>query len=110
MMRDGMYVIRSNDLNSTILVAVAHVRWLTSIRADGRHYPRGRGYCRAWDSEPISGARPPHLPMCDSIDFWICSLTVSKLKLAPFCIGGNSIAVCASFPTSCCTNWKRQNS
>ena len=36
-------------------------------------------------------------------------LTVSRLKLAPFCMGGNSIAVCASFPTSFWTNWKRQN-
>jgi hypothetical protein len=34
----------------------------------------------------------------------------SRLKLAPFCIGGNSIAVCASLPTSSWTNTKRQNS
>ena len=29
--------------------------------------------------------------------FWICSFTASRLKLAPFCIGGNSMAVWASF-------------
>jgi hypothetical protein len=51
-----------------------------------------------------------YFPVCDCMAFWICSLTASKLKLALFCIGGNSIAVCASFPTSCCANWKRQNS
>jgi hypothetical protein len=31
--------------------------------------------------------------------FSICALTASRLKLAPFGIGGNSIAVWASFPT-----------
>src|SRR6185312_17402655 len=51
-----------------------------------------------------------YLPAGDSAAFSICSLTASRLKLAPFCIGGNSIAVWASFATSCWTNWKRQNS
>jgi hypothetical protein len=32
------------------------------------------------------------------------------LKLAPFCMGGNAMAVCASFSTCCCTKTKRQNS
>jgi hypothetical protein len=32
------------------------------------------------------------------------------LKLAPFCIGGYSTAVIASFATCCWTNTKRQNS
>src|SRR3954454_16649430 len=40
----------------------------------------------------------------------IFALTASRLKLAPFCIGGNSIAVIASFSTSCWTKTKRQNS
>ena len=40
----------------------------------------------------------------------IFAFTASRLKLAPFCIGGNSIAVLASFSTSCWTNTKRQNS
>src|SRR6476620_11308082 len=40
----------------------------------------------------------------------IFAFTASRLKLAPFCIGGNSMAVMASFATSCCTNTKRQNS
>ncbi|MGY3494824.1 hypothetical protein ACVW1B_004243 [Bradyrhizobium sp. USDA 4502] len=31
----------------------------------------------------------------------ILAFTESRLKLAPFCIGGNSIAVMASFSTSC---------
>src|SRR5438105_3210466 len=30
-----------------------------------------------------------HLPACDCMAFSICSLTASRLKLAPFCIGGN---------------------
>src|SRR5207302_1510814 len=40
----------------------------------------------------------------------IFPFTASRLKLAPFCIGGNSIAVIASFSTCCWTNTKRQNS
>src|SRR5580704_12722083 len=40
----------------------------------------------------------------------IFAFTASRLKLAPFCIGGNSIAVMASFSTCCWTNTKRQNS
>src|SRR6202011_6283053 len=46
-------------------------------------------------------------------DAWaaaIFAFTASRLKLAPFCIGGNSIAVIASFSTCCWTNTKRQNS
>ena len=31
----------------------------------------------------------------------IFAFTASRLKLAPFCIGGNAIAVMASFSTSC---------
>jgi len=46
---------------------------------------------------------------CAAIAFSICSLTASRLKLAPFCMGGNSIAVWPSFATSCCTNTPRQN-
>src|ERR1700688_86031 len=47
-----------------------------------------------------------------AIDAWaaaIFTFTASRLKLAPFCIGGNSIAVMASFSTCCWTNTKRQN-
>jgi len=62
------------------------------------------------DALDLGRHRAFYLPACDCIAFSICSLTVSRLKLAPFCIGGKSIAVWASFPTSCCTNWKRQNS
>src|SRR5215218_7332082 len=40
----------------------------------------------------------------------IFAFTASRLKLAPLCIGGNSIAVMASFSTCCWTNTKRQNS
>src|SRR6185312_7172385 len=39
---------------------------------------------------------------CAAIAFSICAFTASKLKLAPFCMGGNSIAVWASFATCCC--------
>src|SRR5262245_20310717 len=51
-----------------------------------------------------------YFPEGDCIALSICSFTASRLKLAPFCIGGKSIAVCASLPTSCCTSTKRQNS
>src|SRR5215510_2132409 len=40
----------------------------------------------------------------------IFAFTASRLKLAPFCIGGNSMAVMASFTTSCWTHTNRQNS
>src|SRR3954469_7980814 len=40
----------------------------------------------------------------------ILAFTASRLKLAPFCIGGNSTAVIASFSTCPWTNTKRQNS
>jgi hypothetical protein len=49
-------------------------------------------------------------PECECSAFWICSFTASMLKLAPFCIGGNSIRVWAALATSCCTKTKRQNS
>src|SRR5436190_2324184 len=45
-----------------------------------------------------------------ALDASIFAFTASRLKLAPFCIGGNSTAVVASFSTSCWTNTKRQNS
>src|ERR1700730_6210948 len=40
----------------------------------------------------------------------IFAFTASRLKLAPFCIGGNSTAVTASFSTWSWMNTKRQNS
>lgn len=40
---------------------------------------------------------------CAAITFSIWSFTASRLKLAPFCIGGNSIAVWASLATCCWT-------
>jgi len=49
-------------------------------------------------------------PAWAAIAFWIDALTASRLKLAPGCMGGKSIAVCATFATSCWTNTKRQNS
>lgn len=39
-----------------------------------------------------------------------CFLTASRLNEAGSCIGGNSIAVSASFATYCWTSTKRQNS
>src|SRR6266576_2568002 len=57
-------------------------------------------------------ARQP-IPAYLAIAAWaaaIFAFTASRLKLAPLCIGGNSIAVMASFSTCCCTNTKRQNS
>src|SRR4030095_7725773 len=40
----------------------------------------------------------------------IFAFTASRLKLAPFCMGGYSIAVWANAATCCWTNTKRQNS
>ena len=45
-----------------------------------------------------------------SIFFSSSAFSASRLKLAPFCIGGNSRKVWAYFATSCCTKTKRQNS
>ncbi len=39
----------------------------------------------------------------------ICAFTADMLKLAPACIGGKSMKLCASRATSCCTKTKRQN-
>ena len=44
-----------------------------------------------------------------SIFFAISALTASRLKLAPFCIGGYSRKVWSSLPITCWTNTKRQN-
>jgi hypothetical protein len=59
-----------------------------------------------------SAASLPHdyCACCALIAFSICAFTASRLKLAPFCIGGNSNAVWASVATCRCTNTKRQNS
>ena len=64
---------------------------------------------------PLRTARHELKPLsayleCAAMAFSICALTASRLKLAPFCIGGYSIAVWATLATSFCTNWKRQNS
>src|SRR5262245_21205038 len=51
-----------------------------------------------------------HLPVAwAAMAASIWAFTASRLKLAPFCMGGKSIAVFASSPTTCCTNTKRQN-
>jgi hypothetical protein len=49
-------------------------------------------------------------PSCCLIFSSISLFTASKLNEAGACIGGNSMAVCASSATSCCTMTKRQNS
>ena len=58
--------------------------------------------------EPIGPAIPDgvgslHLADRAWIALRICSLTASKLKLAPFCIGGNSTNVSPTLTTSCWT-------
>ena len=68
--------------------------------------PGRAGRCPFRRTRPRSA--PPdsdrcHFPACTWAAFWICSFTASRLKLAPFCIGGNSMAVWASFATSCWT-------
>jgi hypothetical protein len=44
------------------------------------------------------------------IRFAISAFTASRLKLAPFCIGGYSMKVCSALPTTSWTNTNRQNS
>ena len=60
--------------------------------------------------EPPVDLTETYCPACCFMASSICAFTASRLKLAPFCIGGYSIAVLASFATSCWTNTKRQNS
>ncbi len=66
-----------------------------------KHRPASRGSLQSFR---CCSNQYLYFPACDCMAFSICSLTASRLKLAPFCIGGNSIAVWASFPTSCCAN------
>ena len=54
-------------------------------------------------------ARLPYLPIAARAAA-IFAFTASRLKLAPFCIGGYSMAVTMSFSTCSWTNTKRQNS
>ena len=56
------------------------------------------------------GARMRYSPLRLASTASICALTAAMLKLAPFCIGGYSMKVCAALATSCWTNTKRQNS
>ena len=71
-------------------------------------------HARAYSTLCMAGApisrRPRHKDQSKpwraylAIEAWaaaIFALTASRLKLAPFCIGGNSIAVMASFSTCC---------
>lgn len=48
---------------------------------------------------PTDGIGSLHLAARAWTALRICSFTASRLKLAPFCIGGNSTAVIASFST-----------
>src|SRR5213594_515517 len=61
------------------------------------------------DDQDERRAGSHHLAMA-ALAASILAFTASRLKLAPFCIGGYSTAVMASFVTSSCTNTKRQNS
>ena len=73
-----------------------------------RGWPNWSG--RGGVEPPQPGLCTSYWPACDFMAASICALTASRLKLAPFCIGGKSIAVWASCATRCCTNTKRQNS
>ena len=53
--------------------------------------------------------RMPAYWACAVILFCSSSFTCSRLKLAPFCIGGKSMKVCAYWPITCCTSTKRKN-
>ena len=68
------------------------------------------GQTRAAAREVAPRLRQRDYCWCCLIASSIFAFTASRLKLAPFCIGGKSIAVMASFATSCWTNTKRQNS
>src|SRR5262249_32882673 len=82
----------------------------------GRHGCRGSSICSL---PPQIGEWPSlgHPPRgssehCPWGGYWLApaaaffassSFSASRLKLAPFCSGGNSIKVCAALATSCCT-------
>ena len=79
---------------STLTKAAAHVRLDRVVRMVA--------VCR-------NSAIPNYWP-CLAMASAIFAFIASRLKLAPFCAGGNSIAVIASFATSRWTNTNRQNS
>ena len=84
----------------------------------GPPFQEGKASCaRGPDAQPAARSRldetirlMAQFPAWFLIASSIFALTASRLKLAPFCMGGYSIAVCASLATSCCTKTKRQNS
>src|SRR4029078_5974080 len=80
---------------------------LCPLSANSGHYKKGRSD----GGRPLKSLKkfPIYLDIA-ALAASIFSFTASRLKLAPVCIGGNSIAVIASFSTCCCTNTKRQNS
>jgi hypothetical protein len=62
------------------------------MKCDRRHLDEGSHYARHLIIAYLVIA-----PLAASI----FAFTASRLKLAPFCIGGNSMAVMASFSTCC---------
>ena len=106
----GIRLDHRRDLWGTFVrrigLEVAHRRrWPASLASP--LFPGGAAHPRVAGPD---GLGPPHLADCAWTALRICSLTASRLKLAPFCIGGNSMNVSATFATSCCANVKRQNS
>jgi len=66
-------------------------------------------HATAWSRSASSQSRSCHFATaCLAASIW--AFTASRLKLAPLCIGGNSMAVLANSSTFCCMNTKRQNS
>jgi len=59
----------------------------------------GRKAAHCWAAFELKASR--YWPALLEIALLISSLTAERLKLAPGCMGGKSIAVCASFATSC---------
>ncbi len=90
--------------------------WLPSKLLFGHFIPRGsevshgqgllqtlvRWAPRSWGARHDDQSKPCRAYL--AIEAWaaaIFAFTASRLKLAPLCIGGNSIAVIASFSTCC---------
>jgi len=79
-----------------------------AIRSDGVH-------SRAVQTTRLQPVDAPRMPAFywaawPAIFFSSSCLRASRLKLAPFCMGGKSRNVCANFATSSLTKAKRQNS
>ena len=80
-----LWVSCASAFGSQHFVAAGRPVWATLRPNGSQPAGQGRTYCAA----------------CDAIFLSISSFNACRLKLAPFCIGGNSKKVSAAFAISC---------